>query len=576
MSKLSLALFLIFFSLTSMGQVPSSVIKKAIEDSRPKNEVRSDDYEDSSAYLKYDELEKLKSPRETMRTFIEAMDEVKKNSGSVRAHFDQAARTFNLSRIDENVREMTGRQASERLINTLDRITKIDFNHIPNNVNGAKWYFRKQTISDGDKSIEAEIAIEKNADGAWRFSPETVNSLAYLHASVAHLNVVDGVIEYNTWKTKLKSHMPAWTSEEFLIFTKGQWLGFLVIFAVALAALSLVRFLTTIYIRTMVKKESLNFAEKNHYRSTLPFGLLAFSLVCMGSIRLLELDLEIYDILIRAFYILIAFTSVWSALKIVDLISMHFTKIAKDTHNKFDDVLVPMLSKTSKVLVIAFGTILVAHSLTFDIGSILAGLGIGGVAVALAAKDTISNLFGSVTVIMDRPFLIGDYVSLDKGLEGTVEEVGFRSTRIRTPHQSLVSLPNNVLANMAIDNYGMRGSRRFKTFLQMEYSTPIEKLEEFCERLRYLCKIHPLIDPENAQVYINDMTDKSVNILLSVFFKTTEGHVELEERHKMIVEILKLAGEIGVRFAFPTNTMLIEKADDLENFKEARVDSTSL
>ncbi len=567
-------IFLFIFSLNVTAQVPVSVINKAM--SQPKAKEAETAPEADTAYIRYEELEKLKSPRETMRTFVESMEEVKKANGSSRAHFDQAARTFNLSRIDENVREMTGRQAAERLINTLDRITKIDFNHIPDDPNGSKWYFRKQSISSGDQTIEAEIAIEKNADGAWRFTPETVNTIGDLYASVSHLSVVEGVVEYKNWKTRLKSHLPAWASDEVLMFTKGQWLGFLFIFSVGILALSLVRYLATLYIRALVKKESLNFKEKDHYKATLPFGLLAFSLVGMGGIRLLELDLDSYSVLIRAFYILIALTSVWSAVKIVDLITLHFVKVAKDTHNKFDDVLVPMLSKTSKVLVIAFGTILVAHSLTFDIGSILAGLGIGGVAVALAAKDTISNLFGSVTVIMDRPFLIGDYVSLDKGLEGTVEEVGFRSTRIRTPHQSLVSIPNNVLANMAIDNFGMRGSRRFRTFLQMEYGTPVVKLEEFCERLRYLCKIHPIINPETAQVFVNDMTDKSINILLTVFFKTTEGNVELEERHKLILEILKLANEMDVRFAFPTNTMLIAPTDELQNFKEARADSTSL
>ena len=559
-----LALF-ISLSLPLNAQVPTAVIKEAIEKTKPREATKNQEAEASSPlYLKYEELEKLKNPRETMRTFITSMDEVKKGAQSARVYFDQAARTFNLSKVEEGLREKVGRQAAERLINTLDRITKVNIENIPTSPDGDKWYFRKQSINRGNETIEAEIALEKNADGAWRFTSETVATIGELYASVAHLPVVDGVMEYKNWKTKLRAYLPAWAGEEFLMFTKGQWLGFLVIFVVGILALSLVRFLTAIYIRDMVKKESLNFKEEELYKSTLPFGLLAFSLVGMGGVRTLDLELDAYEVLIRAFYILIALTSVWSSLKIVDLISMHFTKIAKDTSNKFDDVLVPMLSKTSKVLVVAFGTILVAHSLTFDIGSILAGLGIGGVAVALAAKDTISNLFGSVTVIMDRPFLIGDYVILDKGLEGTVEEVGFRSTRIRTPHQSLVSLPNNVLANMAIDNYGMRGSRRFRIFLQMDYNSPIEKLEEFCERLRYLCKIHPIIEPSTSQIYINDMTDKSINILLNVFFKTQEGNVELDERHKLIVEILKIANEIGVRFAYPTNTMVM-----MENSKNS-------
>ncbi len=559
-----LSALLIFIPFYLSAQIPSAVLKEVIKKDSTQNSKNiselSNEVNSSEVYLRYEELEKLKNPRETMRTFLEAMDEVKKGNSRAQPFFDQAARTFNLSQVDERLRQRVGRQAAEKLINSLDRISKIDLNSVPAMSSGPKWYFRKQTLKDGDNnSIAAEIAIEKNIDGAWRFSSETVSSIGLLSLSLAHLPVVTGVVEYSNWRTKIKGLLPVWTSEHFLIFTKAQWIGFIFIFILAILSMSLVRLLSTLYIHDLVKKESLNFKEKDHFKSTLPFGLLSFSLVCMGGIQLIEIDLTSYEFLLRVFYILIAISSVWSALKIVDLISMHFTKIAKDTSNKFDDVLVPMLSKTSKVLVISFGAILVAHSLTFDIGSILAGLGIGGVAVALAAKDTISNLFGSVTVIIDRPFLIGDYVLLDKGLEGTVEEVGFRSTRIRTPHQSVVSLPNNVLANMAIDNYGMRESRRFRIQLQVEVDTPVIKLEEFCERLRYLCQIHQVIDPTNAQVYIFDMTDKAINILLNVYFITTNGTVELTERHKLILEILKTAKELDVRFINSSQSFVIEK-----------------
>ena len=556
----------LFLSFSIKAQIPSSILKEAVLKEKKsetqnekiielKNEVNS-----SEVYLRYEELEKLKNPRETMKTFLEAMDEVKKGGSKTMAYFDQAARTFNLSQVEERFRERVGRQAAEKLINTLDRIAKIDLESVPVSINGPKWYFRKQSINDGDKNVETEIAIEKNADGAWRFSPETVRTIALLSATVSHLPVVSGVEEYSNWKTKIKSLLPPWTAEYLFIFTKAQWLGFIVIFITAILAMSVMRFFATLYIHDLVKKESLNFKVKDHYKSTLPFGLLSFSLICMGGIRIIEIDLESYDFLVRVFYILIAFSSVWSALKIVDLISMHFAKIAKDTSNKFDDVLVPMLSKTSKVLVVSFGTILIAHSLTFDIGSILAGLGIGGVAVALAAKDTISNLFGSVTVIMDRPFLIGDYVLLDKGLEGTVEEVGFRSTRIRTPHQSLVSIPNNVLANMPIDNYGMRSSRRFRILLQLDVNTPLEKIEQFCERLRYLCQIHQFIETTSAQVFLYDITERAINVLVNVYFVTTNGTVELTERHKLILEILKTANDLEIKFINQNQSIIIEKS----------------
>lgn len=541
-----------------MGQVPSSLIKASIEKAKASTGEQTT-ITDSEVSQRYEELEKLKSPRETMRTFLESMDEVKSGKNDIRSSFDQAARTFNLSQVEENFRERVGRRSAERLINTIDRITKINLENIPQYTSGSKWYFRKQVIESDGKKIDAEIAIEKNVDGAWRFSAKTVETIDVLYTSMSHLPVVSGVIEYKNWKTRLKSKMPKWMGEESLLFTKGQWVGFVLIFIVGIFALSFIRLITTKYIHDLVVKESLNFKEKDYYKSTLPFGLMAFSLIGLGGIRLLELDIDSYQFLVRAFYIMTAISSVWSSLKIVDLISIYFAKVAKDTSNKFDDVLVPMLAKTAKVVVISFGAILVAHSLTFDIGSILAGLGIGGVAVALAAKDTISNLFGSVTVIIDQPFLMGDYVVLDKGLEGTVEEVGFRSTRIRTPYQSVVSLPNNVLANMAIDNYGMRTMRRFRTFFHAESSTSPTVLEDFCERIRYLINIHQMIDTHASQVYVHDMTDRSITILINVFFQTTDGNIELGERHKFILEILKIANEFSVKLSQQSPTLFIEK-----------------
>ncbi len=502
--------------------------------------------------------EKLISPQETMRTFLFAMDKVK--SGG-RGGFSEAIATLDLSGIDPNVKAIVGKISAERLINTLDRIAKINLSQIPNDEKGAKWFFRKQTVSIGENVFEVEIAIVKSSDGAWRFSPETVASIDNFYTSVSSLKVVPGVTEYRNWTTRFKEHMPSWTAEEFLILKKGQWLGLIILGFISFFVFSTVRFLATHYLRYKVNQKSLDFEISKQFQSTLPFGCLAFSLTCIMGIRFLEFDVDLLAIFIRISYITTAVFSVGSALKIVDYMSLHFEKMAMTTANKFDDVLVPMLKKTTKVFVVAFGALLVARSLTFDVASILAGLGIGGVAVALAAKDTISNLFGSVTVIIDRPFQIGDYVCLEKNIEGTVEEVGFRSTRLRTPYNSLVTLPNSVLANMAIDNYGMRKVRRYKTFLQIEYSTPLIKIEEFCERIRYLIQLNPMIQKENAIVTLYEMNTSSLDIMLVVFFITETTLIELAERHKFIYELVKIAEEIGVKFAYPTQTLFLEKPD---------------
>ena len=505
--------------------------------------------------------EKLKNPQETMRTFLQAMDKVK--NGSTNA-FSEAILTLDLSQIDANARQITGKITAERLINTLDRIAKINLFHISTNQNGPKWFFRKQTVNVGDNVYDVEIAIAKSPEGVWKFSPETVASIENFYASISHSKVVEGVTEYRNWRSRLKDRMPEWTSEELLILKRGQWLGLIALLFVSFLVFALVRFVATLYLRLKVNQQSLDFREVDQYKSTLPFGCLAFSITILIGIRFLEFDVEMLEVFIRASSIMTAIFSVWSALKMVDYISLHFVKIAASTANRFDDVLVPMLKKTTKVVVVALGAILVAHSLTFDIASILAGLGIGGVAVALAAKDTISNLFGSVTVIIDRPFQIGDYVSLEKNIEGTVEQVGFRSTRLRTPYNSLVTLPNSVLANMAIDNYGMRRVRRYKTFLQIEYTTPLNKIEEYCELIRSHIQLNPIIQKDNAIVSLYEMSTSSLDIMLTIFFVTDNYKTELAERHKFITEMLKIAEQIEVKFAYPSQTIFLGNTKNIE------------
>lgn len=550
-------LFVLFFCQISLAAVNPLTLTAA--DNTLKNDSRK-----TFDLISNEQREKLKNPQETMRTFVLAMERVKNGANSA---FKDAIATMDLSMIAPNARQATGVITAERLINTIDRIGKINFAHISTNENGPKWFYRKQTVTVGNNVYDVEIAIAKTEDGLWKFTPETVASIENFYSSVAHLKVVEGVTEYRNWRSRFKERMPDWTAGEFLGFKKGQWLGLIALAFLSFAAFTLVRFLATFYLRFKVNQKSLVFSEVNQFKSTLPFGFLAFSVSWLAGIRFLEFDVETLEAFIRGSYIMTAIFTVWSTLKVVDYISLHFEKKLSVTANHFEDVLIPMLKKTTKVFVVAFGAILVAHSLTFDVAGILAGLGIGGVAVALAAKDTISNLFGSVTVIIDRPFQIGDYVTLEKNIEGTIEQVGFRSTRIRTPYNSLVTLPNSVLANMAIDNYGMRRVRRYKTLLPLEFSTPLEKLEEYCRRIKVFIDHTPIIQKDSAIVTLYEMEASSLSIKVTVFFLTDDYKTELSERHKFIYGLIKIAEEVGVKFAYPTQTIFLEKTKDSDNFK---------
>ena len=232
--------FILFFLIVPIfclnilhAQIPSAALKATVEKEKVSIQVQSSKSTESEnrseVSQRYEELEKLKSPRETMRTFLSAMDDVKTGKNDVRSSFDQAARTFNLSQVEENFRERIGRRSAERLINTIDRISKINLESIPQYTNGSKWFFRKQLIESGGEKIEAEIAIEKNIDGAWRFSAKTVETIDALYSTMSHQPVVSGVVEYKNWKTRFKSNMPKWMGEETFLFTKGQWVGFFII-----------------------------------------------------------------------------------------------------------------------------------------------------------------------------------------------------------------------------------------------------------------------------------------------------------------------------------------------------------
>ena len=182
-------------------------------------------------------------------------------------------------------------------------------------------------------------------------------------------------------------------------------------------------------------------------------------------------------------------------------------------------------------------------------------------AFAFAAKDTISNLFGSLTVILDHPFSIGDWVVIDGKIEGTVVDVGMRSTRIKTFYDSVISIPNGMLTNVQIDNMGKRNFRRYSTKLGVQYDTPPEKIEAFCEGIRQIIIGHKWTRKDYFHVYFNGMGASSLDILLYVFWEVPDWKSELAERHRLLLDILRLGNEMNIDFAFPTQTLHLQQSE---------------
>ncbi len=243
--------------------------------------------------------------------------------------------------------------------------------------------------------------------------------------------------------------------------------------------------------------------------------------------------------------------------RLVSIGSVFLLRMAQNTESTLDDQLVPLLRKTLKTFVIIVGTLLILDNLNVPILPLLTGLSIGGLAFALAAQDTLKNFFGSVMIFIDKPFQVGDWITTNN-VDGTVEEVGFRSSRIRTFRNSVIYVPNSKLADNTIDNHGLRKYRRFYTQISITYDTPPEMIEIFVKGLRQIVEEHPKTWKDNYHVYFNEMASSSLNIMFYIFFNVPTWGEELNCRHEVLMSIVKLGQELGVSFAFPTQTLHIE------------------
>jgi len=212
-------------------------------------------------------------------------------------------------------------------------------------------------------------------------------------------------------------------------------------------------------------------------------------------------------------------------------------------------LLLPIARKFVRA-VIMVTAILIALATLFhvNVSAVLASLGIGGLVVALAAKDSVENVFGSLTILFDMPFAIGDWVKIDKA-EGIVEEINLRSTRIRTFEDTVITLPNANLIRASVENFSARRARRQQINVRVSYDTNPEALDAFRRDLVLWLDEQPLVVREKTIVDLSEMNEPSLSLLVQCHFEVTTQAEELNLRHLVVMEILRLRDRHGVLFA---------------------------
>ncbi|AKT41026.1 mechanosensitive ion channel family protein [Chondromyces crocatus] len=258
-------------------------------------------------------------------------------------------------------------------------------------------------------------------------------------------------------------------------------------------------------------------------------------------------------VLSAAFFIAIF----WAALRVIDASTEHLLVVGQARDNASARSLAPLAGRIAKVMVAIIGVIAVLSELGYPVASLIAGLGIGGVALALAAQKTVENLFGSISIGLDRPFRVGDFVMIDGTVLGTVEAIGLRSTRVRTLDRTLVTMPNGKLADMRVESYTARDRFRLTCIIAVVYGTTSTQLQAVMNEMEAALRRHPKIWPDDVVVRFQGFGVAGLEIEVMAWFKVPDFGSFRGVRQEVLLEFMKAVEDAGTRFALPAQRLHI-------------------
>src|SRR5690625_1881773 len=264
---------------------------------------------------------------------------------------------------------------------------------------------------------------------------------------------------------------------------------------------------------------------------------------------------ETFIQLLRAFII---FLITWGLLNVASKSSHLFETIDKKTSIEIDEILIPFLSRALQVIIIAISISVILQEFNYNIGGFITGLGLGGLAFSLAAQDALSNLFGGIVIITEKPFTIDDWIETPS-VEGVVEDISFRSTRVRTFAQALVTVPNATLANEPITNWSKMGKRQITFSFMLMYDTPTTIVENAVTKIDEAVRTHPEVHQETIYVKVNNLTDQGIEIMLNFFTASTEYDPYIHTREELNLRILDILKEEGAEVATPMRNFQTEQ-----------------
>ncbi|WP_406693940.1 mechanosensitive ion channel family protein [Singulisphaera sp. Ch08] len=500
------------------------------------------------------------SAQQVMRTLLHASDN---------GDLDLAARCLDLDGVPQGARDELGPTLAYKLKFVLDRIGRVAVEELPSDADGPRYHYYRGPLG----RIDLVRRTEAPRVGDWQFSRETVARIETMFRDVAD-RPVDASLSRERAITAipamrvvpslwLRHQLPAWLRGPAPGLDLYQWIGL----AVALVTCAAVSWLGLRIIERLACY-CLRWGGFDLDRSLVAGKLRPVSfqigLFCLYHLlRLLDLPSAVVGATIPAVKVLWIGLMGWMAFRLIDLGMILYAR-SERLHDRrsLSDMIVPTAANGMKLAVL----VVVASYQVYLIGSretltqLLAGLGLVGLAASLAAQDTLKNFFGTLLLIGEHPFRIGEHVAV-QNMEGTVESVGFRSTRLRTFEDSLLTIPNSVMAAALIDNRGARTCRRFRTTLSLAYGTPVDKLVTLRDSLRAFAANQPRIHPDKVEIHIGGLGASYVELFVQLYFRVPSFTEEMACRDELSREILAQVERLGLELAFPTQTIHLASSD---------------
>jgi MscS family membrane protein len=509
------------------------------------------------------------SPQSTLKSFIDSMNALYRaykaegSSAGARearsAHLGRAMRCLNLSKVPSGALQETQHQAAVLLMEVFDRIKIPPYETIP----GAPEVKKDNVTSWTIPNTEITIArVEQGPHkGEFLFTPETVSRAGSFYDQISHLPYKDGTVLPDAYNLYLQSPgpaipvswvlaMPPWLKVLVLGQPVWKWLGTLIILLLLGTGLALA-------FRTGVVKRPSD--EPASFRRRLIFPVSGLCLTYLAEAALEQIR-PVQQVALLASIVstlLIAASIAWLIGIINNTLAEAMVRSPRINAREIDAQLIRIAFRLLTLAAFVVVVIVTADQLGIPLTPVLAGLGVGGVAVALAAQSSIENLIGGLNLFMDRPVRVGDFCRFGDKV-GTIEEIGLRSTRVRTQDDTVISIPNAAFSKMDLENYSRRGKIWYHPRLQLEKSSSADQVRFVLVEVRRMLYSQPKVDPASARIRFVEFGPSSLELDVFAYVTVTDSVVYLEIAEDLNLRIMEILTQGGLRLAVPAQRTLVE------------------